>query len=79
MTLEDHVLTYELACLSYHLCRAVAGLFPMMGGADDEMALKGASHGVRKQSVAEAMKGEMLAAIFPKVSLDTLIKIMFRE
>jgi hypothetical protein len=25
------------------------------------------------------MKGEMLASIFPKASLDTLIKIMFRE
>jgi hypothetical protein len=25
------------------------------------------------------MKGEVLASIFPKASLDTLIKIMFRE
>jgi hypothetical protein len=25
------------------------------------------------------MKGEMLASIFPKASLDTLIKILFRE
>jgi hypothetical protein len=78
LTFEDHVLTYELACLSCHLCRAVAGLFPEVV-ADDLTAGKSASHGVRKQSVADALKGEILASIFPKASLDTLIKIMFRE
>jgi hypothetical protein len=78
LTFEDHILTYELTGLSYHLCRAVAGLFPELP-ADDVTAAKVASHGARKQSLAEVMKGEMLASIFPKESLDTLIKILFRE
>jgi hypothetical protein len=79
LTFEDHVLTYELACLSSHLCRAVAGLFPEVVDDDVTAGKGGAFHGVRKQSMAEAMKGEMLTSIFPKASLDTLIKIMFRE
>jgi hypothetical protein len=78
LTFEDQVLTSELACLSYHLCRAVAGLFPEVP-ADDVTAAKVASHGARKQSLAEVMKGDMLASIFPKESLRTLIKILFRE
>lgn len=46
--------------------------------ASDVSAGRAASHGARKHSLAEVMKGEMLASIFPKASLDTLIKIMFQ-